>query len=142
MWIINKEIIKERLKENHSNNNVTSFSFFNNKSLLNKKKNTEKKETQNNIDKSISAKLMSISYNLVQFIINSDTLNKTLSSIFRNFKISQENRQMVTQMINFHIESEKIQNLKIDGEMLLNFDNIENLMISNQKKTKVKMIES
>ena len=85
---------------------------------------------------------MSISYNLVQFITDSDTLNKTLASIFRNFKISQENRQTVIQMMNFHIESENIQNLKIDEEMLLNFDSIENLMISRQKKEKGKKDEN
>ncbi len=142
---LNEEIIKERLKENNSNNSLISisFSFLNNIPLLKNKKNNEKKEeAQNNVDKSITAKLMSISYNLVQFITDSDTLNKTLASIFRNFKISQENRQTVIQMMNFHIESENIQNLKIDEEMLLNFDSIENLMISRQKKEKGKKDEN
>ena len=133
---LNEEIIKERLKESKSNNNKISISFLNNISLLNKKKNNEKKDNQNILDKNIIAKLMSISYNLVQFIIESDTLNNTLASIFRNFKISQENRQMVIQMMNFHIESEKIENLKIDEEMLLNFDNIENFIISDKKEEK------
>ena len=51
---------------------------------------------------------MSIGYNLVQFIIESDTLNETMANIFRNFKISKDNKELIIDMVNAHIESEKI----------------------------------
>ena len=129
---LNEEIMKEKNKEQNSNNtnNLHKInSLINNLNtkipILNKKKNKENKESQNVINKNIVAKIMSIGYNLVQFIIESDTLNETMANIFRNFKISKDNKELIIDMVNAHIESEKIKNLKIDKEMLMNCDNIE-----------------
>ena len=89
---------------------------------LNKKKKEE--NNQQVINKNIIAKLMSISYNLIQFITDSDTLNKILEHIFRNFKINKENKEMIIGMMNAQIESEGIKHLKINEEMLLNCDKL------------------
>ena len=148
---LNEEILKEKNKEQNSNNvnNANKINSFINilgtklpkLPILNKKKNKEKKETQNIINNNIVAKIMSICYNLVQFIIESDTLNEILANIFRNFKIGIENKEMIIDMVNCHIESEKIKNLKIDKEMLMNCDNIEYFFNSKENK-KEKEIEN
>ena len=79
---------------------------------------------------------MTISFNILQFILDSDTLNLTLANIFRNFKISQENKQTIIAMMNFHIESEKINHLKINEEMLLNCDKVDYFANSKENKNK------
>ena len=160
-----KETIKEKENdkdEDKEKNNIFPKTIFGNLNLninfnyfninfkkfpkipfLTKKKKTEdkgnienkKKELQIK-DKNIVAQLMTISFNILQFILDSDTLNLTLANIFRNFKISQENKQTIIAMMNFHIESEKINHLKINEEMLLNCDKVDYFANSKENKNK------
>lgn len=106
------------------------------KELKETKETKENKGNEKNMDKNFIAKIMSICYNLVQFIIDSKTLNTILVNIFRSFKISKENREMVIGMMNCHIESEGNKNLKINEEMLMNVDDIEYYINSNEIKEK------
>ena len=141
---LNEELLREKNKENNSNKNVSIFNNFNFNfnikiNVLNKKKKEE--NNQQVINKNIIAKLMSISYNLIQFITDSDTLNKILEHIFRNFKINKENKEMIIGMMNAQIESEGIKHLKINEEMLLNCDKLEYLIKSEENKEKKDNIE-
>ena len=141
-----KDKDKEKSKENTKENNLNKINeFFNNininlakLSLIKRRKSKDNKENKehreikdnNKVNEKITnknfiAKIMSICYNLIQFIMESDTLNSILVNIFRNFKINKENREMVIGMMNCHIESEGNKNLKINEEMLMNCDNIE-----------------
>ena len=142
-------------KENNLNNKINEF--FNNininlASLIKRRKNSkeskeikeskESKELKDSkanekiLNKNFIAKIMSICYNLIQFIMESDTLNSILVNIFRNFKINKENRKMIIGMMNFHIESEGNKNLKINEEMLMNCDNIEYYINSKEIEEK------
>ena len=149
----NKEKSKENSKENNINNKINEFSndFINLSkfSLIKRRKSKETKEMKENkelkddnkskekkMNKNFIAKIMSICYNLIQFIMESDTLNSILSNIFRNFKINKDNREMVIGMMNCHIESEGFKNLKINDEMLMNCDNIEYYINSKENKEK------
>ncbi len=158
------EILKEKIKEKEKekekeiaspksifgNLNVNlGFTSFNLNFLTKKKKKEEKEIKENNndinekrekerqiISKSIVAKLMSVGYNLLQFILDSQVLNYIIANIFRNFKITQENKQMIITMMNCHITSEKINYLKIDEEMLLNCDKVDYFTNSKENKNK------
>ena len=105
-----------------------------------KKKNKGNKENDNKQNQNIIAKIMSISYNLVQFISKSDTLNEILANIFRNFKVSEENKEMIIDMVNSHLESEGIKNITIDKKMLMVCDNIE-YFFNSKENIKDKEIE-
>ena len=87
------------------------------------------------VSQNVVAKLMSISYNLLQFIKDSETLNYSMANIFRNFKISQENKQMIIIMLKTHIELEKINHLTINEEFLLNCDKVDYFTKSKENKT-------
>jgi hypothetical protein len=135
--LLNDEIIKKRIKENqierkksflnNINKNLTSLNFnininltFNFKKiplLLGKKNRIDNDEKYNKI---IMARLISISYNLAQYVLNSDTLNKAVYNIFRFYKLSLENKKSIIEMINIQIMSEGNTNLKIDEDLLLN----------------------
>ena len=124
---INEEIMKEKPKKQILSK---SRSFH---AKLNKKKkenNIEEEKT----DKNVVAKLMSISYNLIQFVLDSETLNNILVNIFRCFKIDNSNKEMIIAMINSHIESEGISHLKLNEEMLFNCDNIEYYINLKEKR--------
>ena len=127
---INEEILKEKNQDNMNKNN----SLFTNFNLLNKRKKDDIQDIQLKICKNVVAKLMSISYNLIQFILDSDNLNQILARIFRNFKISKENKEMLIGMMKAQIESEGIKNLKINEAMLLKCDKIECIINDNGNK--------
>lgn len=136
---LNEEILKEKinnkksLNKNNSLLNNLNLNINVNIPLLNKKKKEENKEDEEQIDKNVIAKLMTVSYNLIQFIMDSDTLNNILANIFRCFKINKENKEMIIAMVNCHIETEKAYHLKIDEEMLLNCDKVEYFINSKEK---------
>ena len=131
---LNEEIIKERAKEsqinrrgsffNSVNKNLTSwninFNFSFRFSSFSKKKEENKIDTVDRYNKVIMAKLMSVSYNLVQFVSSSDILNKALYNIFRFYKLSPKNRKNVVEMLQFQIASDGYDNLKIDEDLLFN----------------------
>lgn len=133
---LNEEIIKERLKKeqteqkntfmNSINKNLTNLNININLnfrlsfSLLGKKKEPNKVDNVDKYNKMIMAKLMSVSYNLVQFVSSSDTLNKALYNIFRFYKLSLDNKKTIVEMLKFQIMSEGYNNLQIDEDLLIN----------------------
>ena len=140
---LNEEIIKERLKVrqskqqksflNNINKNLTNLNININLNkfkklnipLINKKKEVQKADTIDKYSKLILAKLMSVSYNLGQYVNNSDTLNKALYNIFRFYKISKENRQIILEVLKPQLSNEGNNKIIIDEELLINnkFDN-------------------
>ena len=83
------------------------------------KENNDPEEKLNN---SVIAKLMSVSYNIMQFVLDSNLFNKILSDIFKFCKINQQNRQIVVDMMENQIKGDNITYLKLNKEMLLSCD--------------------
>jgi len=71
------------------------------------------------ISNSITAKLMSVSYNIMQFITDSNTFNRILSDIFKYCKINKDSREIVVGMMEAQIEAENLDNIKLDKDILL-----------------------
>ena len=71
------------------------------------------------LNNSVIAKLMSVSYNIIQFVLDSGLFNRILNDIFKYCKINAENRVIVVDMIEGQIQSEKLEHLKIDRNLLL-----------------------
>ena len=118
---INVEIIKERLKEKKMARRTTFFGGG--KNLVNtnkegKKKEEEKVDTVEQYNKIIMAKLMSVSYNLVQFVNNSDTINKALYNIFIYYKLNQNDKKNIVELLKFQIMNDGYTNLNIDEDLL------------------------
>lgn len=75
--------------------------------------------SQDKINNSITAKLMSVSYNIMQFITNSNTFNKILFDIFKYCKINRDSKEIVVGMMEAQIEAENLQHIKLNKDMLL-----------------------
>ena len=75
--------------------------------------------SEEKISNSITAKLMSVSYNIMQFITDSNTFNRIIYDIFKYCKISNESKEIVVGMMEAQIESENLTHIKLDKEMLL-----------------------
>jgi len=75
--------------------------------------------SQDKINNSITAKLMSVSYNIMQFITNSTTFNKIIFDIFKYCKINKDSKEIVVGMMEAQIEAENLENIKLNKEMLL-----------------------
>ena len=75
--------------------------------------------SQDKINNSITAKLMSVSYNIMQFITNSYTFNKILFDIFKYCKINKDSKEIVVGMMEAQLEAENLSQIKLDKEMLL-----------------------
>jgi hypothetical protein len=75
--------------------------------------------SEEKISNSITAKLMSVSYNIMQFITDSKTFNRIIFDIFKYCKISNESKEIVVGMMEAQIESENLTHIKLDKEMLL-----------------------
>ena len=71
------------------------------------------------INNSVTAKLMSVSYNIMQFVIDSKTFNKIIYDIFKYCKIGNESREIVVGMMEAQIEAEGLNHIKLDRNMLL-----------------------
>ena len=116
-----------------------------------KKKNTvvESENKVDNLDKYnqlIMAKLMSISFNIIQFVKSSLVLNQALYNIFRFYKLSTINRINVIEMLKIQISSERNNSLQLDEDLLINnnldkYKNIKNENINDDDKTE-KIIEN
>ena len=124
---INEEIMKEIPKKQILSKNRSFHAKFN-------KKNKENNIEEEKADKNVIAKLMSISYNLIQFVMDSETLNNILVTIFRCFKIDNSHKEIIISMINSNIESEGISHLKLNEEMLFNCDNFEYYINLKEKR--------
>ena len=75
--------------------------------------NTEK------LNNSVCAKLMSVSYNLMQFIKDSNIFNRVIYDIFKHCKINKENRDMIVTMMEQQIQTENLTHIKLDKELIL-----------------------
>ena len=71
------------------------------------------------MNNSIIAKLMSVSYNIMQFINDSQLFNKVVCDIFKYCKIDKESRATILQMMEQQIQAESITNIILDKEMIL-----------------------
>ena len=78
--------------------------------------------TEEKLINSVIAKLMSISYNIMQFVLDSELFNRIIHDVFKYCKINEQNRQIVVNMIDMQIQDEKIDYLKLDKENLLSLD--------------------
>ena len=78
--------------------------------------------TEEKLNNSVIAKLMSVSYNIMQFVLDSALFNKIIHDVFKYCKINEQNRQIVVEMIESQIQGEKIDYLKLDKEMLLSLN--------------------
>ena len=76
------------------------------------------------LNNSVVAKLMSVSYNIINFVMDSKLFNKIVYDIFKYCKINAENREIVVEMIEGQIQSENLDYLKLDKDYLTksNFD--------------------
>ena len=75
--------------------------------------------SQDKINNSITAKLMSVSYNIMLFITNSNTFNRILFDIFKYCKINKDSKEIVVGMMEAQIEAENLAHIKLNKEMLL-----------------------
>jgi len=75
--------------------------------------------TEEKLNNSVIAKLMSVSYNIMQFVLDSKLFNKIIFDVFKYCKINEQNRQIVVEMMESQIMGENIDYLKLDKEMLL-----------------------
>ena len=75
--------------------------------------------TEEKLNNSVIAKLMSVSYNIMQFVLDSALFNKIIHDVFKYCKINEQNRQIVVEMMESQIMGENIDYLKLDKEMLL-----------------------
>ena len=116
---INKDI-QQNENENEDGMNETEHIELNKERLNNK----------------IRAKLMSISYNLLQFINDSILFNKIVYDIFKYCKINEQNRRIVVDMLESVIQRENLTYLKLDKDFLLSADK----SFSNEEKLEEKNI--
>ena len=75
--------------------------------------------TEEKLNNSVIAKLMSVSYNIMQFVLDSKLFNKIIFDVFKYCKINEQNRQIVVEMMESQIMGENIDYLKLDKEILL-----------------------
>ena len=61
---------------------------------------------------------MSISYNTIQFVKESNTFNRILKDVFKYCKIDQTGKETVVSMIESQIKAEDIKHIQIDRELL------------------------
>ena len=87
-----------------------------------KEEDTLKEDTisQDKLNNNIIAKLMSVSYNILQFIIDSNTFNRIIADIFKYCNINEASKETVVEMIQAQIEA---QNLKIKLDKNKIFEN-------------------
>ena len=78
--------------------------------------------SEDKLKNSIIAKLMSVTYNIIQFIIDSGLFNRIVNDIFKYCKINHDSREVVVSMMEAQIEGEGLTHLKLDKELLLKPD--------------------
>jgi len=75
--------------------------------------------SEEKLNNSVVAKLMSISFNIMTFVLDSNLFNKILFDVFKYCKINGENRNFVVQMLESQIATENKDYLKLNKEYLL-----------------------
>ena len=79
----------------------------------------EETEPTEKLNHSICAKLMSVSYNLMQFIKDSKVFNRVIYDIFKHCKINKGNRDMIITMMEQQIQTENLTHIKLDKDLIL-----------------------
>ena len=72
------------------------------------------------ITNNVVYQLTSFLYNVMQFISDSDLINKIIYDIFKYCNIPENSREVILQMIEGQIESEDIKGVVLNKELLLN----------------------
>ena len=75
--------------------------------------------SEEKLNNSVIAKLMSVSYNIIQFVMDSKLFNRIINDIFKYCKINAENKEIVVEMIEGQITNDNLNHLKLDRELLL-----------------------
>ena len=75
--------------------------------------------SEEKLNNSVVAKLMSLSFNIMTFVLDSNLFNKILFDVFKYCKITGENRQFIVQMLETQIATENIDYLMLNKEYLL-----------------------
>ncbi len=75
--------------------------------------------SEEKLNNSVIAKLMSVSFNIMTFVLDSNLFNKILFDVFKYCKINNENKQFIIQMLKSQIDNEKITYLTLDEDFLL-----------------------
>ena len=76
--------------------------------------------SQDKLNNSVTAKLMSVSYNIMQFVTDSNAFNRIISDIFKYCKINKESKEIVVGMMEAQIEADSLTHIKLDKNILLN----------------------
>ena len=91
--------------------------------------------SESKLNNSVIAKLMSVSYNIIQFVMDSTLFNRIIYDIFKYCKITPENREVVIEMIEGQINGENLNHLKLDRALLLSQPNTPSQEESSEKAT-------
>ena len=75
--------------------------------------------SEEKLNNNVIAKLMSVSYNIIQFVMDSNLFNRILFDVFKYCKINEQNRVFVVEMIESQIQNENLTHLKLDKNILL-----------------------
>ena len=75
--------------------------------------------SEEKLNNSVIAKLMSVSFNIMTFVLDSNLFNKILFDVFKYCKINNENKQFIIQMLKSQLDNEKITYLTLDEDFLL-----------------------
>ena len=88
-----------------------------------KEEDTLKEDTisEEKLNNNIIAKLMSVSYNILQFIIDSNTFNRIIADIFKYCNINEASKETVVEMIQAQIEAQNL-NIKLDKNKIFEND--------------------
>ena len=90
----------------------------------NKIEDTLKEEgiSEEKINNCIISKIMSITFNIIQFVTDSKTFNRIIYDIFKYCQINEETRETAIEMIDAQLETENNKNFNVDKEFLRNYD--------------------
>ena len=80
---------------------------------------SEEEINESKLNNSVVAKLMSVSFNIIQFVMDSKLFNGILYDIFKYCKINEENRILIVQMMENQLQCDDFSHLKLDKELLL-----------------------
>ena len=73
--------------------------------------------SEDKINNSVIAKIMSVSYNIIQFMSDSKLFNEVLFNIFKYFSLKSETRKEIIEMIESQLKDDHP--LKLEKELLL-----------------------
>ena len=106
---------------------------------------TEDNITEEKLNNSVVAKLMSVSFNIMQFIMDSNLFNRIIFDVFNYCKINETNRQFVVGMLESQIQGENLTHLKLDKDKLLsmnkNFEEKEENKMEGKEENKIEKKE-